>query len=146
MCIDEFFHPLNEITLQLHLILEPQCLHKVLTVSTVLPRSFWTFISANVNIFRREYFKDLSQDIFQKLKSLLFWTINIFENSPLCCNLISFCTVAREIWKTVKRAKRMARHLYLRNYRNISFRCIFYNLLCLLLGIIPAIRRAVINP
>ena len=126
-------------------VLEAEFLYLCLTDRTFLPAYFRTFVSANMNVFRREQFGDFGQHILKEYHCLLLACAeHIVRHSPSSPDFVR-ASGAAELRICSEGGKHVARKVDFRD-DGYAFLCgIFYHGLYLVLGVVSAVRDIVIS-
>src|SRR5690242_15101107 len=137
MRVEEFFHPVNKIALQLILIFEVQFLHQALAESGAFPGCFRRFISPDMDIVTGKKRHDFLQHVFIKIKGVIRWAEDSVIYSPpgsypMCSGLTGQPGIGGDS------RGGMTGHFNFRDYGDIPVLRVFYNFPDLRLRVITA--------
>ena len=148
--IQELFCLMNHIALQTFFFcmfgirLQSQCLDAGLTFRTFFPLGLRTFVTAHMDIFRREDIHDLSQYILHKLNGLIIsGTENIVRNTPLTPYFIRTSGTS-QFRISSQGSLHVTGQVDFRNNGNVTFCCISNDFPGIFLSIEAAVRLSVV--
>ena len=108
------------------------------------PTGTRSFVATDMNILRWEDLNDFTHYIFQELHRLVVTdTEHIFKYTPTRAYFVR-TTCTSHFGVSSQCGKHVSGQVYFRNYRNVTFLCIFHDLFRFFLSKETAIRRIVI--
>src|ERR1022692_4225977 len=136
---DEFLHPTDEVALQLALAFQSFLLHAGLALRTFLPIVHRHLVATDMDVFTREEFTNLRQDVFDKREGrIVARAIDAVENSS---GKVGGERPAgtTELWISHQRGGGMAWHFDLRHDGNVPCPGVGHNFANIRLRVIAAV-------